>query len=62
MRKIETLIVLLAVYNGIKGREVLFKEEFVIKFSEQKFLSFQINTTEKTLTKRKTNLDLHILF
>lgn len=62
MRKIETLIVLLAVYNGIKGREVLFEEEFVIKFSEQKFLSLQINTTEKTLTKRKTNLDLHILF
>lgn len=36
MRIIETPIVLLAVYNGIKGREVLLEEEFVTKFSQPK--------------------------
>lgn len=40
--------VLWAVYNGVKGREVLFEEAFIIYFSElKKILSVQIKVTER---------------
>lgn len=62
MRRVETVVLLLEVYNGVKGREVLFEEAFIIKFSElKKILTVQIKAAEKILSKRKTNLGLDIL-